>query len=389
MPNQLATFDPIGSAARGFATGQAIQGQRKQNQLADFQMEQAKVGAERQSTLQGREDAVIKGKFLVNTFQALKGLPLEQRSQAAQSLLPQAQQIGIDVSKIDLSQPLTDEVLDRGTMESATLLQALQTGGQGTIKQRDRDALLRDLSSKDETVSKSASIALGLTPRAVGSSGQTIAAQGTTDEVAAVESTIAQEVAGAKVTGAAKAKAKSAPLIAKTESFIKSEVKLAEAAAKERGELLTDLARAEAALPGLTNAIDQLRELAPIATSTLGGKVWDAAVKETGFGSTKGADARAKWIAIVNNQVLPLLKPTFGAAFTVQEGESLKATMGDPDASPGQKLEQLDAFIAQKLRDIDTKKQQLAPQDAEAVEWARANPNDPRSAMILQKNGVQ
>jgi len=87
--------------------------------------------------------------------------------------------------------------------------------------------------------------------------------------------------------------------------------------------------------------------------------VFDFAVKQTGFGSTKGATSRVKFIAIVNNQVLPLLKETFGAAFTAQEGEALKATMGDPDASPEEKMAQLDAFIAQKTRDIETRERQL------------------------------
>ena len=58
--------------------------------------------------------------------------------------------------------------------------------------------------------------------------------------------------------------------------------------------------------------------------------------------------------------MLPLLKETFGAAFTATEGESLKATMGDPDAAPEEKMAQLDAFIAQKLRDIETKERQLS-----------------------------
>jgi len=141
---------------------------------------------------------------------------------------------------------------------------------------------------------------------------------------------------------------------------ISSAVKLAEKQATERGEVFTSLQRSQAALPGLTTAVAELKELAQISTSTFGGRLFDAAVKETGFGSTKGAVGRAKFIAIVNNQVLPLLKETFGAAFTFQEGEALKATMGDPNASPEEKMAQLDAFIAQKNRDIETKQRQLS-----------------------------
>lgn len=141
-------------------------------------------------------------------------------------------------------------------------------------------------------------------------------------------------------------------------------VVLARKEATERGEVLNDLSRSQAAMPGLTKAVNQLKDLALVATSTFGGRLFDTAVKETGFGSTKGATARAKFIAIVNNQVLPLLKPTFGGSFSVQEGESLKATMGDPDATPEEKIAQLEAFIAQKVRDVEAKQLQLSPQPA-------------------------
>ena len=184
-------------------------------------------------------------------------------------------------------------------------------------------------------------------------------AQARADVEAQTAPSIAADIEGAKITGAAEAKAKSAPLIAKTESFINREVKLAEKAAAERGDVITDLSRAEAALPGLTQVVDKLRELAPIATSTFGGRVFDTAVKELGFGATKGATASAKFGAMVNNQVLPLLKPTFGAAFTVQEGDALRATMGDVNASVEEKMATLDAFMEQKQRDIDTKQLQI------------------------------
>ena len=64
-------------------------------------------------------------------------------------------------------------------------------------------------------------------------------------------------------------------------------------------------------------------------------------------------------MAIVNNQVLPLLKQTFGGAFTVAEGEALKATLGDPNSDPEEKSAQIDAFIDSKVREIETKERQL------------------------------
>lgn len=218
-----------------------------------------------------------------------------------------------------------------------------------TAGQQERAALLKDLESDDPNVRKSAEIALRITAPAAGSAAQTIAAEGTAEEIAKSQAIIEKEKEGAKL----EARLKFKPQIA-------SAVKLAEEEAGERGDILTDLSRARAALPGLEIAVEQLRELSNIATSTFGGRVFDVALKETGFGSTKGATARAKFIAVVNNQVLPLLKPTFGGSFTVQEGEALKATMGDPDASPADKMAQLDAFIDQKFRDIESKEAQLS-----------------------------
>jgi len=168
-----------------------------------------------------------------------------------------------------------------------------------------------------------------------------------------------QKIGGVEVSTARRVAKAKAGVELKFKPRIQKAVKLAEAEAKTRGETLTTLKRAEAALPGLIQTIDTLKELAPIATSTLGGKIFDTAVKESGFGGTKGATARAKFIAIVSNQVLPLLKDTFGSAFTVAEGDSLRATMGDPDASPAEKIAQLEAFIDQKRRSIETAQREV------------------------------
>ena len=65
-------------------------------------------------------------------------------------------------------------------------------GAQGqTAGTREREQLLRDLESDDPDRAASARIALGLGPRATGSAAQTIAAQGTAEDVAAVKATIA------------------------------------------------------------------------------------------------------------------------------------------------------------------------------------------------------
>lgn len=105
-------------------------------------------------------------------------------------------------------------------------------------------------------------------------------------------------------------------------------------------------------MPGLRATIDTLTQLADSATYTQGGQVMDSVKRELGLPVGQGAIDRASYIAIVDNQVLPLLKDTFGAAFTVAEGESLRATLGNPNASPAEKKAILDAFISQKERDV-------------------------------------
>ena len=89
---------------------------------------------------------------------------------------------------------------------------------------------------------------------------------------------------------------------------IKSLVVAAEVRAREQGLVLTDYNRAKAAMPGLLGSVAELKELGQIATSTLAGRAYDAVVRESGFGATKGGTARAKFIALINSQVLPLLR---------------------------------------------------------------------------------
>lgn len=210
----------------------------------------------------------------------------------------------------------------------------------------------------ESDITKAARIKLGLDPRAAESAAERIVKNPT---VAGQIAKQAGDVAGAQEGAKLKKQLKHKPEITKA-------VKLAEKEATERGEVLTDLSRMTAALPGVRDAVSQLRELAPLTTTTWGGKVWDAAVKQTGFGATTGSTAAAKFQSIVDSQVLPLLKPTFGAAFTVQEGDALRATLGDVSASAEEKMATLDAFLNQKERDIQTKQAQIDQANVELSE---------------------
>lgn len=153
-------------------------------------------------------------------------------------------------------------------------------------------------------------------------------------------------------------------------------VEAARSRAKAKGEAFNDAAQMEAALPELMDVVGRLKELSQVATYTVAGRVWDAAMRELGFGATEGGKARAEYIAVVANQVLPLLKPTFGGSFTVQEGEELKATLGNPNLTPEEKQAQLEAFIQQKIRNVRGKQREsgtdeLTPEEMQELEQLR------------------
>jgi hypothetical protein len=127
---------------------------------------------------------------------------------------------------------------------------------------------------------------------------------------------------------------------------------------KEQGTAGASLKAAEAALPRLEEAVKKLSDLGKSATYTQAGQAKDYISRQAGLEPSEGAVSRAKYIAHVKNNVLPLLRTTFGAAFTVAEGDSLLATLGDPDMSPGEKDAVLDAFISDKKAEIGTLQRQ-------------------------------
>lgn len=106
-------------------------------------------------------------------------------------------------------------------------------------------------------------------------------------------------------------------------------------------------------MPGLETVITKLEALSDKATYTASGQLIDAGMRQTGMEPREAAVARTEYIATVDNQVLPMLRDTFGAAFTVAEGETLRKTLGDPDKHPEEKKRVLRAFIEQKRRDVE------------------------------------
>ena len=199
-----------------------------------------------------------------------------------------------------------------------------------------------------EEYQQAALVALGLEPRAGISAQERIANDPElAQRVAALES----QTSAAKEEGKLETQLALAPKV-------RGAIKEAEQEAKSRGEKLSEYGRAQAAMPGLQEVVNKLKTLSDVATYTMAGKAFDAVVKELGFGATEGATARAKMESLVNNQILPLLRDTFGAQFTEREGEQLRKTMLDIDAAPEQKKQILDSFIEQKMRDLQMKQEQ-------------------------------
>lgn len=212
---------------------------------------------------------------------------------------------------------------------------------------REFEALVEASKSEDPVVRQAARIDLGLEPRA-----GTLSA----DQRTALDDFMREKVVGFEREKTAAKEEGKLDTQRQMMPEIRQRVKEAEERAKSRGEALSEYERAKAAQPGLREVVDKLKTLSDVATYTMGGKVFDTVVKELGFGATEGATARAKMESLVNNQILPLLRDTFGAQFTEREGESLKKTMLDIDAAPEQKKEILDSFIEQKIRDLEMKR---------------------------------
>lgn len=130
---------------------------------------------------------------------------------------------------------------------------------------------------------------------------------------------------------------------------------------KGQGEASESLKSMQSKMPGLEKVVKELDDLSNKATYTVGGKMIDFATRQAGLEPRESAVARARYTAMVDNQILPLLRDTFGAQFTQKEGESLKATLGDPDLSPQEKQAVLKSFIEQKRRDVEGFKSRLDP----------------------------
>lgn len=149
------------------------------------------------------------------------------------------------------------------------------------------------------------------------------------------------------------------------------------AVGKEQGQAQSSLQYLDANMPKLEALVSNLDSLAGKATSTYAGQAVDFANRQLGIEPREAALARAEYVATIDNNILPLLRQTFGPQFTQKEGESLKATLGNVNASPGERRAVLQAFIQQKRAEVDALRRQTgmaaAPQNVQqgggVVRW--------------------
>jgi len=161
--------------------------------------------------------------------------------------------------------------------------------------------------------------------------------------------------------------------------------------AKKAGTAISDnqsaMAERMAQIPELETTVAELTSLGEKATYTAPGRVIDSLRTDIGLGPRESAVARTDYMAKVNNQVLPLLRQTFGAAFTQAEGEKLSTTLGNPDLSPKEKEVALRSFINQKYSDIRALKRQGEYLAGEPMTTAQPSNEIPPGAQLLGTSG--
>ena len=377
IPLLAQAGDPLAQGMRGLQMGQQIMQMPLQNQLLQQRAQQGQqaIAAEQARAAQGEKD-----RLLVSFAEgAQKLLPLidsgdftgavevlkERRINLLRAnpnanvsdteLAIDALQSG-DATQIQRVKTLSNSLIT--TAESRGLIKP-KVGGAVSAEQRGFERLISGFSEEEQANARR--VRAGLIAKA-GSSADERAAlnKELADQIVAFKAQKAEATAQGTAEGKAKGEFKTAPLVAKAKSQIAAAVKLATAEAASRGEALSDLRKAEAGLPGIKEVVGKLRELSSIATHTITGKAFNFLAKEFGFGATKGGTARAAYQATIDNQVLPLLKQTFGAAMTEGEGLRLTATLGDVEAPPEVKQAQLDAFLASQKRQIEILNREVA-----------------------------
>lgn len=315
---------------------------------------------EQKEQLAAQEAAENKNlKSIANTYSSIKGLVDSGKFNDAADALEANRKVLIQSGATDLQD--TDEAIAALRSGDASRIKNIKTLGEQAIQIATDRGLLGGKTSDERFSPTTTSLPGGISIQTTSTGrkvvtdagGNVLTGQAATDAI-----TEAEEAETQRSIDVTEGKER-AKLGVQKELLpsIKADVKLAEKDAQSKGESLSELASAKAAMPGLRTVVSNLKALSSDATFTLAGKGFNAVAKELGF-STKGDTARSAMIAMVDNQVLPLLKPIFGAAFTAAEGDRLRNAFLDPDSTPDSRIASLDAFLAQMERNIESKERE-------------------------------
>ena len=135
--------------------------------------------------------------------------------------------------------------------------------------------------------------------------------------------------------------------------------KYTETTGKNLAEDEEQLRNLEANMPALQEMVSELQDLADKATYTATGRGINKVQTELFGRSTQGDVAAKGYETRVNQNLLPLLRQTFGSAFTEKDREQLQKTLGDPTAHPKIKHDALKSFIRNKQREIESKRRKI------------------------------
>ncbi len=174
-----------------------------------------------------------------------------------------------------------------------------------------------------------------------------------------------------------------------TEADIQKGISIAKWEGANEAEEKNVISTMRANLPSLVNATNRLKTLAASASFSLPQRAWDATMNQVFGFSTKGGNARARLESLADNMVLPLLKQTFGAAFTAAEGERLRAALIASNATPAQKAAQLEEFINAKVLDLQSKEAKYANTDAGQVAFPEGMEIENDQGDVLVRQGGQ
>ena len=343
-------FNPLKSLMQGFRAGEEIRQAPQRQRLADLALQQQQLGLTRQQQVIRQDQAqaqregaqfdqgqaIQRAKILNQSARAMKQIPLANRRQVFEQLLPRFEQFGIDLG--DQQPDLSDAGLDgyiaetQGIISDPSLL---------TASMREFQSLTKGLTPEEQE--KARRVKLGLDPRAGLSAQERIAQDPRLAEMVGVSQA---GIEGAKEAAKLGEQLKLKPEIeAAVKKAVSDVTVMAELAEESRSDSKA-LNLYEVGMGGLSEALGQ--------TST--GPV---------MGMLPAVTAEAQIAEGAISAMAPILKQMFRAAgegtFTDTDQAMLMRmlpTRSDRPKARVSKLQNIDAIVRAKL----SKAQQSQPQ---------------------------